>query len=65
MNLKPIKFTVQVHFIEEDDDGDVIGEKHTDPFIVYGSKAFRAFSKNFQKELEVALNAAADRDPST
>lgn len=65
MILKPVKFTVQVHFVEEDDEGNILGEKFTDPFIIYGAKAYVKFNKNFQKELEVALNAAAERDTST
>ena len=36
--MRPFKFVVQAHLLEEDEDGKITGEAQSDPIVLYGEK---------------------------
>jgi hypothetical protein len=65
MNLRPIKFMVQVHLLEEDDAGNIIGERASDQYTVYGLNGFKEFALDFERQLKQAIDAQSNSDTST
>lgn len=58
--LKPFKFIVQAVVIEEDEEGNVVGETTSEqPNLLYGVDALKEYADGFQAQLD-ALNAQED-----
>ena len=45
------KFIVQVVFVEEDDEGNIIGEQITDPVPIYGFTALSEFANQISEKI--------------
>jgi hypothetical protein len=51
MMLKLLKFLVQPVLLEEDDDGNIIGERMVDPNVLYTSQALVEWAQEFDAAL--------------
>ena len=47
-----VKYVVQAHVIEEDEDGVVVDELHSEPIPLYGDAALEEWRERFKAELE-------------
>jgi hypothetical protein len=50
--IKPFKFIVQTVLLELDVDGNPIGEKLSEPSVLYGVDAVREFLVELEKQIE-------------
>jgi hypothetical protein len=51
MSLRPLKIIVQAVVIEENEDGKIVGERHSEPQTFYSPDDLKEWLDNFYSEL--------------